>query len=136
MKPFKDAYYEACGLWMRKNPAARITEYDIASLVGDAFPRVARAEIAIKGFQCTGIHPLNPNVFTKLDFLPSQMTDIAMDHDIGSTSRKRSTVSNRSCDEERSTTLVVESPISMDKMAQPSYSSEIIQKLSPIPRCQ
>ncbi|KAJ4428642.1 hypothetical protein ANN_24687 [Periplaneta americana] len=41
MKPFKDAYYEACGLWMRKNPAARITEYKIASLVGDAFARVS-----------------------------------------------------------------------------------------------
>ncbi|KAJ4430391.1 hypothetical protein ANN_22607 [Periplaneta americana] len=85
MKPFKDAYYEACGLWMRNNPVARITEYEIASLVGDAFARVSRAEIAVKGFQCTGIHPLNPNVCTELDYLPSMMTDIAMDSNVDQT---------------------------------------------------
>ncbi|KAJ4425831.1 hypothetical protein ANN_27457 [Periplaneta americana] len=81
MKPFKDTYYEVCGLWMRKNPAARITEYEIASLVGDVV-RVSRADIAIKGFQCTGIHPLNANVFTELDYLPTMMTDIAMDSNV------------------------------------------------------
>ncbi|KAJ4437385.1 hypothetical protein ANN_17529, partial [Periplaneta americana] len=85
MNPFKDAYYEACGLWMRKNPAARITEYEIASLVGDAFARVSQAEIAVKGFQCTGIHPLNPNVFTELDYLPSMMIETAMDSNVDQT---------------------------------------------------
>ncbi|KAJ4438205.1 hypothetical protein ANN_14144 [Periplaneta americana] len=48
----------------------------------DAFARVSRAEIALKGFQCTGIHPLNPNVFTELDYLPSMMTDIAMNSNV------------------------------------------------------
>ncbi|KAJ8935213.1 hypothetical protein NQ318_017129 [Aromia moschata] len=63
MKPFKDAYYEACGLWMRKNPGARITEYEIAGLVNTAFTKVSRNAIAQKGFECTGIVPFNAQIF-------------------------------------------------------------------------
>ena len=33
-------------------------------------------EIAQKGFSCTGIYPLNRDIFTDLDFLPSQITEI------------------------------------------------------------
>lgn len=76
MKPFKDAYFEACGLWMRANSGARITEYEIAAMVSQAFTRVARLDIAKSGFQCSGIVPLNPNIFTNLDFLPSAVTDV------------------------------------------------------------
>ncbi|KAJ8936819.1 hypothetical protein NQ318_015286 [Aromia moschata] len=78
MKPFKDAYYEACGLWMRKNPGARITEYEIAGLVNTAFTKVSRNAIAQKGFECTGIVPFNAQIFDDLDFMSSEMTNIAI----------------------------------------------------------
>ncbi|KAJ8932481.1 hypothetical protein NQ318_001656 [Aromia moschata] len=78
MKPFKDAYYEACGLWMRKNPGARITQYEIAGLVNTAFTKVSRNAIAQKGFECTGIVPFNAQIFDDLDFMSSEMTNIAI----------------------------------------------------------
>ncbi|XP_066600972.1 uncharacterized protein [Prorops nasuta] len=76
MKPFKDAYSEACGSWMRANAGLRITEYEIAGMVAQAFTLVARLEIAKSGFLCTGIMPYNPNVFNNLDYLPSTVTDV------------------------------------------------------------
>lgn len=68
MKPFKNAYNEACGLWMRKYPNMKISLKDIAGLVNSAFSRICRMELAQSGFSCTGIHPLNRNVFTDIDF--------------------------------------------------------------------
>lgn len=81
MKPFKNAYNERCGMWMRANAGARLTEYDIAGLVAEAFKKVARYEIAEAGFRCTGIHPFNINIFTDLDYLPSDITNIPLDNE-------------------------------------------------------
>lgn len=71
MKPFKDAYNEACALWMRKYPNMKISLKDIAGLVNIAFSRICRMELAQSGFKCTGICPLNRNVFCDLDFAAS-----------------------------------------------------------------
>lgn len=67
MKPFKNAYFEACELWM-------LAKYEIAAIVSEGFTRVARLDIA--KFQCTGILPFNSNVYTDLNFLPSAVTDM------------------------------------------------------------
>lgn len=80
MKPFKNAYHERCGVWMRANAGARLTDYDIAGLVAEAFKKVARLEIAEAGFRCTGIHPFDKNIFTDLDYLPSYITNIPLDN--------------------------------------------------------
>lgn len=74
MKPFKDAYNAACATWMRSNPGLRITEFDIAQLVAAAYSKVCRLDIAQNGFQCTGIFPLQPNVFADADFVTTEMT--------------------------------------------------------------
>lgn len=71
MKPFKNAYNEACSMWMRKYPNIKIALKDIAGLVNTAFSKICRMEIAQSGFKCTGIHPLNPNIFSDLDYAPS-----------------------------------------------------------------
>ncbi|XP_052752615.1 uncharacterized protein LOC128201064 [Galleria mellonella] len=75
-KPFKSAFGSASAMWMRQNPGARITDYDIAALVNSAFVKAARLEIAQNGFKCTGIYPFNREIFSDLDFLPSLMTNI------------------------------------------------------------
>ncbi|CAK1603768.1 unnamed protein product [Parnassius mnemosyne] len=41
-KRFKSAFATASSAWMRRNPADRITDYDIAALVDEAFSRSAR----------------------------------------------------------------------------------------------
>ncbi|KAJ8962215.1 hypothetical protein NQ318_018187 [Aromia moschata] len=79
MKPFKNAYHEQCDMWMRANAGARITDYDIAGLVNGAYTKVARLEIAVSGFKCTGICPFNKNIFSDLDYLPADMTNIPLE---------------------------------------------------------
>lgn len=128
MKPFKDAYFEACGLWMRANSGARITEYEIAAMVTQAFTRVARLDIAKSGFQCTGIVPLNPNIFTNLDFLPSAVTDVPMQSDIQVNNTNKNTV------QDLSQQFHVNDKENFDP--QPSTSKKIIDvinELSPVP---
>lgn len=71
MKPFKNAYHEACSLWMRKYPNIKISLRDIASLVNTAFSKICRMELAKSGFKCSGIYPLNRNIFSDLDFAAS-----------------------------------------------------------------
>ena len=76
MKPFTQAYSEECALWMRKNPVLRISDYDVAGLVNEAYKNVCRMEIATNGFACTGIHPFNPKIFMDAEFAPSLITDL------------------------------------------------------------
>lgn len=71
MKPFKNAYHEACSCWMRQYPNIKITLKDIAGLVSSAFSRICRMELAKSGFECTGIYPMNRNLFSDLDYAPS-----------------------------------------------------------------
>jgi len=47
---------------MRANAGARIT--DIASLIGEAFIKVAQLEMAVSDFKYTGIYPFDRNIFS------------------------------------------------------------------------
>ena len=76
MGPFKNMFSEQCSLWMRKNHFQRITEFEIAGLVNHAFTKICRMDLAKSGFECSGIHPINPNIFTDIDFLGSKGLDI------------------------------------------------------------
>ncbi|GBP70867.1 hypothetical protein EVAR_53531_1 [Eumeta japonica] len=77
MKPFKNAYYliYGCG---RTNAGVRITEYDMAGLISGAFETVALCELAKSGLRCSGIHLFDKNVFTDLDYVPSDITSIRL----------------------------------------------------------
>jgi hypothetical protein len=58
---------------MLQNPGARLTEYDVTGLVNTVFTKVAILEIAQNGFHCTGIQPLDLEIFSDLDFLGSAL---------------------------------------------------------------
>lgn len=60
---------------MTNHPAQRITIYDIAEIFGKAYVRTAAIDKAIKGFKTTGIVPIDPDVFSEEDYLPSEVTD-------------------------------------------------------------
>ncbi|KOB76398.1 hypothetical protein OBRU01_03861 [Operophtera brumata] len=79
MEPFKCAYNQRCDMWMRENAGSRITDYDIAGLVNEAFTKVARMEIAVSGFKCTGIYPFDRNLFSDLNYLPADMTNLPLE---------------------------------------------------------
>lgn len=79
MKPFKDVYNQQCDMWMRANAGSRITDNDIAGLVSKAFTKVARLDIAASGFKCTGIYPFDRHLFSDLDYLAADMTNIPLE---------------------------------------------------------
>nr|CAI5825039.1 unnamed protein product [Callosobruchus analis] len=52
-----------------------LTIYDIAELVGKAFPRAFTPTNIASGFKSTGFHPLNENIFSDADFLAASFSD-------------------------------------------------------------
>lgn len=81
--PLKCQYARECDKWMTNHPAKRISVYDVMELFGKAFLQVATLEKAVRGFNVTGIYPLNPDIFSETDFLPSSVTDIPADNENG-----------------------------------------------------
>ena len=45
-------------------------------MVNHAFTKICRMDLAKSGFECSGIHPINPNIFTDIDFLGFKGLDI------------------------------------------------------------
>ncbi|CAG5036361.1 unnamed protein product [Parnassius apollo] len=126
-KPFKSAFATASSAWMRRNPAARITDYDIAALVDEAFSRAARLDIAQNGFKCTGIYPFNPEIFTDIDFLPSMMTDVMQEVSSKENMANQFSVAHSSPVPSTSHALPANEPESS------TSSTDILKQLSPFP---
>lgn len=70
--PLKSAFNNECDKYLKSHAFEKITPYEIAELFNKAYSRIATPEKAIKGFEATGIFPLNPDVFTNEDFLPAE----------------------------------------------------------------
>ncbi|CAB4068988.1 unnamed protein product, partial [Lepeophtheirus salmonis] len=61
--------------WGRDHNHQSATIYDMASLMGSAFISAATPRNIIRGFEAAGICPLNPNIFTDVDFALSEVSD-------------------------------------------------------------
>lgn len=81
MKPISLYYEEETRKWLRSNPGKVITLWQVASLFGSAFVSAASMKTAMKGFEATGIWPVNMGVFTDADFLPSEPTNRLIEAD-------------------------------------------------------
>lgn len=80
----KKYYNQHCQAWLLINPGKRVTIYDIADILGEAYPLAFTARNCTSGFRSTGIFPFNPNVFNDDDFIASTVTDIQIKHKDGS----------------------------------------------------
>lgn len=78
-KPFKSAF-NASG--MMKNPGKPITIYEIAACVGEAHMKAMTPINISMAFKKTGIFPYDNNIFTDIDFLPSEVTNRSLIEDI------------------------------------------------------
>ena len=67
--PLKCAFHKECDLFMKCHAAEKITPYDVPALFNKAYSRVASVDKAARGFQCSGIWPLNPDQFGDDDFM-------------------------------------------------------------------
>ncbi|KAJ8732554.1 hypothetical protein PYW07_015153 [Mythimna separata] len=73
--PFKVYYNSAIDSWMMKNPGKPMTIYNVAECVGVAYARAMTPMNIFAAFKKCGIFPYDPEVFTDIDFLPSDVTD-------------------------------------------------------------
>ncbi|KAG8240144.1 hypothetical protein J437_LFUL017575 [Ladona fulva] len=83
-KPLKDYLSQMSDNCLLNHPG--ITNYQISEIFGQAYERTATMGKGIKGFELCGIFPVNRNVFSDDDFLPSPVTDQPMPVDNASQS--------------------------------------------------
>lgn len=57
------------------NPGKPLTIYDIAQVIGKAYPKAFSNQNITKGFEVSGIWPVNENVFGDDEFLSSYVSD-------------------------------------------------------------
>jgi hypothetical protein len=71
-KKFVNNASDAC---LRSNPGRTLTIYNIPSIVSQSLSNALTPKNIKSGFLVTGIWPLDRDVFTDEDFLPSAVTD-------------------------------------------------------------
>ncbi|KAB0801970.1 hypothetical protein PPYR_02363 [Photinus pyralis] len=74
-QPLKTSYSVEVDKWHVNHPGRPITIYQVSSLFGAAYNRIANLEKAHKAFSCTGIYPFNPEVFSEEDFMGATVTE-------------------------------------------------------------
>ena len=73
--PFKRYYNSACDCWMKENRGKAMTIYDIPDMVGRAFPKAFAPVNIQSGFKVARIFPFDRDIFSDLEFFPSDVTD-------------------------------------------------------------
>lgn len=73
--PLKKSVHAQCDSWMSSHPGRSMTIYDIPGIVAKSLPVAVPYQNIVSGFECTGISPLNPDIFQEYEFLPSSVTD-------------------------------------------------------------
>ena len=63
MRPFKTYYSSAIENWLDAREGHKVTHYQIAGLVCEAFDKAATILVAKNGFRATGIFPFNRDIF-------------------------------------------------------------------------
>ncbi|XP_076388843.1 uncharacterized protein LOC100877113 [Megachile rotundata] len=91
-KFLKTYYNEASAVWLRSHPGETIKQSNVSELLGIAYTKSARMEIAMNGFKCTGLWPCNKYVFR-------DDSSFAMDSDDNTSVPKPTfTVQNTECE--------------------------------------
>lgn len=112
--PFKTYFNQAANekLMTPGHIGKPLTIYDIAELVGKAFPPAFTPMNIANGFKATGFHPLNENIFSDADFLAANFSDCPLPQEI-------STQPDRLLPEESSAqadSLLQEPPVQIDHL--------------------
>lgn len=82
MGPFNTFYVQAIEKYLRNNPGRVVSQFQVSSLLGEAFLRAAMPSTAINGFRKCGIVPLDPSVFSDVNFVAAEVTDVPLDAEV------------------------------------------------------
>ncbi|KAB0793383.1 hypothetical protein PPYR_13003 [Photinus pyralis] len=74
-EPLKTYYNSVASDWMTNNPGKNLTIYDIAGLLGQAYPKAFSPANIQSGFRVSGIFPFNSDIFREDEFYTSLVTD-------------------------------------------------------------
>lgn len=85
--PFKTFFNGAIDSWLLRNPGKPITIYDLAECIGTAYNRAMTPMNIINSFKSCGIFPFDRNIFTDIDFLPSEVTNRPFAEDLHTTEK-------------------------------------------------
>lgn len=75
--PFKAFYNSAVDSWLTQHPGRALTIYNVAECVGIAYMRAMTPINITNAFKKCGIFPYDDQIFTDIDFMPSEVTDRA-----------------------------------------------------------
>lgn len=66
MCPFKTYYSQEIETWLKNHVNRNVSVHQIGQLLGKAYLRAATAEVAVHGFQKSGMYPCDRQVFCDL----------------------------------------------------------------------
>lgn len=72
-KSLKSSYNEVASSWLRSNPGCCIKQANVAELLGKAYPRAVRMNIALNRFKATGLWPCDRYVIKEEDFVATSV---------------------------------------------------------------
>jgi len=102
-KSLKANYNAAADSFLMSNPGKRVTFFDMADLFGKAYCKSASIEKAVRGFEHTGIWPLDEAKFSDEQFAASVVTDEPLPQTSEVTGKAPATVA----DQEQSTSVLL-----------------------------
>jgi len=102
-KSLKANYNAAADSFLMSNPGKRITFFDMADLFGKAYCKSTSVDKAVRGFENTGIWPLDEDKFSDEQFAASNMTDEPLPQTSDVTGEASVSVSNQ----EQSTSMLL-----------------------------
>ncbi|XP_022835755.1 uncharacterized protein LOC111363186 isoform X2 [Spodoptera litura] len=73
--PFKSFYNSAIDSWLLRNPGKNLSIYNVAECVGIAYMKAMTPTNITQAFKKCGIFPFDDQIFTDIDFLPSEITN-------------------------------------------------------------
>jgi len=131
--PLKKAYNREVDKWMTRYPGRRVTDYDLCELFTPAYQRAASIEKAVNGFKCSGIFPLNPDVFDDEDFSPASVTEIPNPHEPTASQAGKGSTQNEA-DIESLTPANSKQKADSSEVNAAAAVHVTIQEISPLPR--
>lgn len=82
--PLKAAYNRECESYMKSHHNQKITTFEIAELFHKAYGKVASISNAVKGFETSGIYPINKDIFQDYDFPQLEHVENQQNHFVNS----------------------------------------------------